>query len=100
MGTYTFIAEYRRHIYVKQIKANTMLMAFKFWIEYFTHSEYIREEDVRTISKRSKDPEEWPNRLNGATNVWFWFCPLNRGAVYVNFVKTVVRTLNTKRESD
>ena len=97
MGTYTFIAEYRRHIYVKQIKANTMLMAFKFWVEYFTHSECVREEDKKTIREKSKDPEFSPNRLNEITNVWFWFTPLNRGGLFVNFVKTVARTGKTER---
>ena len=92
MGTYTFIVQYKGGTYIEQIKSNTLLRAFRQWVEIFSFSEYISEEGGLIIREKSKDSYIRPYPTDEIPNVWLWSCLISRDKLVLHIIKTVVRT--------
>ncbi len=91
MGTYTFIAEYRKGVYIYQVQARTMLRAFRLWVDSFSHSCFIDTDDGNILRNDSKDSDLLPIKIEDTKNVWIWSTVIRRRVFTVHIIKTSTR---------
>ena len=88
---YTLVVEFRKGIYVSQVKSNSVLEALKTWTNELM-PESIKYLDASTVGflkeELSKKGHEKPTRINGMRNAWFAFLLTKKGGFYINIIKT------------
>ncbi len=97
MATYTFIANYKGGIYVRQVNARNTLHACHVWAGEIIKWQDIPDLDLSKFSKSfHNDMEDLPPvALQDIPNVWGFSVGSGRNFVIINVVKTDMKTIET-----
>jgi hypothetical protein len=87
---YTFLFSFRRHRYVSQVQADSVIEAIRRWADQLDHR------TIHDFGQRSKDRlldaiqrnQFGPNAVRGLANVWDWAGPISEFDSFVHIVAT------------
>lgn len=98
MATYTFIANYKDGIYVRQVNARNILQACRIWASAVINKKDI--EDLNSVSFLKNFNEDLndlpPVALQNAHNVWSFTVGSGKNFMIINIVKTEMKTIETQ----
>ena len=97
MATYTFIANHKGGIYVRQVDARNILQACRVWADEIIKWEDIQDLDISKFLKNFNDDIEDlpPVALQNTPNVWGFSVGSGRSFMIVNIVRTDVKSIET-----
>ena len=97
MATYTFIANHKGGIYVRQVDAHDILQACHIWADRISKYEDIQDLGISKFLKNFKDDIEDlpPVALQNTPNVWGFSVGSGRSFMLINIVRTDVKSVET-----
>lgn len=90
MSSYTFIANFKGGIFVRQVSAKNVLIACRIWADELAHKRDIPDLNVPKFLKDFNNDLEHlpPAPLQNTPNVWCFTVGTGRNFILVNIVKT------------
>jgi hypothetical protein len=102
MAAYTFIANHKGGIYVRQVSAGNILQACRIWADELTKWQDIPDLDTSKFLKSFSDDlkDLPPVPLNDTPNVWGFTVGSGKNFMTINIVKTEMKTIETQQAND
>ncbi len=90
MEKYTFVFEYKRGTYIKQIESGNLKEALKKWSKLINISEIagFDSEKLEQLQKEIQNEAESPRLLDGMDDVWCLFLRIGYSSHLLNIIAT------------